>query len=66
MMDFHVITPRGPILLFSVDSGRIVPPGPDLGEPLASGRLHAPSVTAARTKLKDHAADDGKVDASLV
>lgn len=65
-MDFHVITPRGPILLFSVDSGRIVSSNPDPGEPLASSGSCATSVTTSRAELEDHAADDAKVDASVV
>lgn len=65
-MEFHVLTPRGPILIFSVDSGRIVPPAPDLGESLASGGTLAATVTAARTKLQDNATDDAKANTSLV
>lgn len=65
-MDFHIVTPHGSILLFSVDGGRIVPGGPDSSEPLTSGGPHATSIAATRTELEDHAADNAKVDASLV
>ena len=65
-MDFHVITPRGSILLFSVDSGRIVPTGPDSSEPLASSCTRTVPIAPPRTQLKDHAADDIEIHSSLM
>ncbi len=65
-MEFHIITPHGPILLFSVYSGRIVPPDPDPRETLASSGPLATTITAARTELQDDATDHTKVDTSLV
>jgi len=65
-MEFHIITAHGPVHLFSVEGGRLIPASPDPSDPLGTCGTSARTVSSARPNLQDHSAHDTKIDASVV